>query len=164
MPLSTRHANRANVNPIESDPRVLAIVLLGLGDITKAEAAALAGLTPAGFDALLTDETVVSRAEQEAIRLSTSDDLALLRARRVLVDVLGHLQARVRDDASVITPSELTKIASMAETISGLTQRRGAELRFDLEAASSAPFATSLRIENFRRPGKPLRVLLESGE
>lgn len=160
MTLNSRHANPANVRPLESDPKILAVALLGLGDLSRAEAIAMAGITESAFDSLLDDEAMVARAEREAIRLQSSDDLAVLRSRKALNESLAALRQRLKTEADVMTPAELVKLAQLAESISGLIQRRGAEIKVDIEAAVANPFQTMAIIS---KRGEPVSVKLLDG-
>lgn len=109
---------------------VLAVVLLGLGDLSSTtEAAVFANLTPGELEALLEDADVTASAMAQAPAVDASVPLALFRAQRGLNAALTELHRRLKEEPDLLTVPELAKVGVLSERLAGIAEARASVLK-----------------------------------
>jgi hypothetical protein len=117
-----------NSSPLPSQT-VLVIALLGLNDLTPAEAVNILGISDESLQSLLDDETICREAQIEAERLMNGTDLSTHRARRVLSKSIKVISDRIHRFAEDMSTAELIKALELCERLTGLIQARTARKR-----------------------------------
>lgn len=112
-----------NTSPLPNQ-HTLVLALLGVKDLTPAEAVAILGISDEALQDLLDDEAICREAQIEAERLLNGSDLSTHRARRVLAKTIKVIAARINRFASDMSTPELIKALELCERLTGLIQTR----------------------------------------
>lgn len=111
------------------DSPLLAMILVGLGELSLGEAAVFAGVSVSEFEGFLDDEDLKKRAVMESARVENSMPLALWRGQRALNRGLSEANRRLTSEADTLTTVEISKLGALGERVAGIHEARSIELR-----------------------------------
>ena len=111
------------------------------------EAAALTGMTVAAFIEALEDPATQSLIETESAQMRASGKLTETRA----LVMLDRLLVTIESQLDGLTPSSATRVAEILLRISGISERRAAEIR-QVSPQDGARFSITINLGGDRQP------------